>query len=88
MTLRWQKDSTANSVERAFSGDLCVGMIGALSDEPGAWWYTLDGVVMNRVERCNGHVRSADMARRELEAGWTKWCETAQLAPRTPVAGR
>jgi hypothetical protein len=81
MTLRWEKEPGANGVERAFSGGLCVGMIGALADEPGAWWYVLDGVVMNRVERCDGHVGSVGEARREVEAGWAKWCEAAQLAP-------
>ncbi len=79
--LRWERDQSLGNAERAFSGDLCVGMIGTLTDAPGTWWYTLDGVVMNRLARCDGHVASANEARVEVEKGWARWCEAADLAP-------
>lgn len=85
--LRWERYQSLDNAERAFSGNLCVGMIGPLSHAVGAWWYTLDGVVMNRVERCDGHVTSAADARSEVEKGWSKWCETAGLAPRSGIPG-
>ena len=82
MMLRWEREQSLENAERAFSGELCVGMIGPLSHVPGSWWYTLDGVVMNRLTRCDGHVASAEKARAEVEKGWTRWCEAAALTPR------
>ncbi len=83
--LRWEGEAGGSGIERAFSGGLCVGMIGPVAGQAGAWWYTLDGVVMNRVERCNGHVGSAAQARHEVEMGWAMWCDVANLAPRVPA---
>jgi hypothetical protein len=87
MMLRWEREQSLDNAERAFSGDLCVGMIGPLGDAPGTWWYTLDGVVMNRLTRCDGHVTSAGEARTEVEKGWSRWCAAAALAPRTGTVG-
>ncbi|MES2056800.1 MAG: hypothetical protein V4564_12750, partial [Pseudomonadota bacterium] len=75
--LRWEREQSLENAERAFSGEFCVGMIGPLSHAPGKWWYTLDGVVMNRLARCDGHVANAEEARAEVERGWTKWCKAA-----------
>lgn len=82
MMLRWEPEQSLENAERAFSGELCVGMIGPLSYAPGSWWYTLDGVATNRLARCDGHVASAGEARNAVEKGWARWCEAAALAPR------
>jgi len=80
--LRWEPEPSLENAERAFSGTLCIGMIGPLSHAPGSWWYTLDGVATNRVARCDGHVAGADKARAEVEKGWSRWCDAAALSPR------
>ncbi|QEH79929.1 hypothetical protein EIK56_18040 [Sphingomonas sp. C8-2] len=75
--LRWE--IFQGSAEQAFLGDVEIGMIGQLDDDPSTWWFKVDGIAVKWIAKGFGHVKGKAAARRGVERAFRAWAERAKL---------